>query len=1392
MKKNYFYLMTFIVSFFALNAQSSQITVDCSNGPIVTTFCYDDNTIEEYTYVSNDGSSINLSVISGDVENHWDEFVVLDSDGTELYNGYGNQGDLSGLAFQSTGDSITVQVISDFIINCVTDPHIDPITLQVSCATCANPIVNFQLIDDCINAPQFFVEADVSSLGSATDLNIGDSLGNPAQTVSSTGVYTFGPYPNGTSVDFTVNNNQDVNCQIVSESFSQDACTTNVVDCSMGPVNTVFCYDNAAIEEYTYITNDGSVLNLIVNSGNVQEHFDEFIVLDSDGTELYNGWGNLGDLSGLAFQSTGDTITVQVDASFASSCQDNTNINPIDLTVSCATCANPIVDFSLIDDCINAPQFYVEANVINLGSATDLSLSDNQGNPPQIASSTGIVSFGPYPNGTDVQLSVSNNQDVNCQLISEVFTQNACTTNLVDCSVGPVNTVFCYDNSTLEEYTYISSDGSVLNLIVNSGLVEEHFDDFIVLDSDGTQLYNGWGNQGDLSGLAFQSSGDSITVQVDADFSISCQSNSGNGLFAPIDLTVSCATCINAEVTFDLVDDCLNAPQFFIEANVSDLGSATDLNITDNQGNPAQVASSAGIISFGPYANGTLVQLTALNNQDPNCVIVSDNLTQDACTTNLVDCSVGPVNTVFCYDNATVEEYTYVSSDGSVLNLVVNSGDVQEHFDEFIVLNSDGTELYNGWGNLGDLSGLTFQSSGDTITVQVDASFVSSCQDNPNIDPIDLTVSCATCANPMVDFNIIDDCLNAPQFYVEANITDLGSATDLSITDNQGSPSQTTSSSGVFTFGPYPNGTIVQLSVNNNQDANCQIVSGELTQEACTTNFVDCSVGPVNTVFCYGDSSVEEYTYTNTNGSTLNLTVNSGDIEVIFDQFIVLDSDGTELYNGDGNQGDLSGLGFQSSGDTITVQVVSDFSISCANSSNINPIDITVGCGLLNYVSGNVLYDKNNDGCNTIDLGLSNYMVNINNGTQDMSVAVDENGQYSAALAAGSYTISVLNLNSNFTSTPASQNITFTGQNETIDNVDFCISVVQQVDDLAINMIALEDAMPGAEIDYEVIITNNGSQTVPNAQVSLAYDDNLQSLITSSAVPTGNAQNLLNFDLVDIDPFSTKSFTLTMQNADWPQVSDGEILPWTAHITPDANDANAKDNTTHFNQTVVNAMNPNNIMVMQGNEINHEDTDQYLDFRIRFQNLGTTNVQNVRITDTIHHNLDWSTFHPTSASHNYRVEIMDGEQINIYFDNINLPNVVNDAEGSIGYISYKIRPKSDIQTGEFIQNTAHIHFDSNLPVQTNTTVTTVTDNLSTSQFDFNQIKVYPNPTYDIFNIDLPSSIQVKSIVLFDMQGRQIKTFDANDILNISGLQQGIYFLKVETNRGEFNKKLIKK
>ena len=92
--------------------------------PINNTYCYVDNDTTTWIFTSNTGDPLRVTFNSGEVEDGWDELIVLDSDGTtELYNGYGNLGDLSGLFFDSTDDTIIVKINSDSSVNCQDDAY---------------------------------------------------------------------------------------------------------------------------------------------------------------------------------------------------------------------------------------------------------------------------------------------------------------------------------------------------------------------------------------------------------------------------------------------------------------------------------------------------------------------------------------------------------------------------------------------------------------------------------------------------------------------------------------------------------------------------------------------------------------------------------------------------------------------------------------------------------------------------------------------------------------------------------------------------------------------------------------------------------------------------------------------------------------------------------------------------------------------------------------------------------------------------------------------------------------------------------------------------------------------------------------------------------------------
>ncbi|SVB73397.1 uncharacterized protein METZ01_LOCUS226251, partial [marine metagenome] len=339
------------------------------------------------------------------------------------------------------------------------------------------------------------------------------------------------------------------------------------VDCNAGPVTTTFCYNTGADNSYVFTSNDGGPLNLVIDSGQVENGWDELIILDSDGTELYNGYGNAGNITGISFQSSGDNITLVVDEDGSISCVSSASIDSITMTVSCATCVNPAVDFEMVSDCLNGPQFYIDVDVTDLGSAGSLTIVDDQPGPNTInVSSTGIYQFGPYANNTDVQINVTNDDDANCFANSSSMTQEFCAITLVDCAVGPISSSYCYGNNDTTEFEYVSSDGSPLNLTIDSGLIEAGWDIIIITDSDGSILFQG-DNGGDLTGLTFQSSGNTIYFGVQTDSSINCQTSSTYS--GGIDYTVACATCTNPSAEYTVIDDCANGDQFLIDVNIT-------------------------------------------------------------------------------------------------------------------------------------------------------------------------------------------------------------------------------------------------------------------------------------------------------------------------------------------------------------------------------------------------------------------------------------------------------------------------------------------------------------------------------------------------------------------------------------------------------------------------------------------------------------------------------------------------------------------------------------------------------------------------------------------------------------------------------------------------------
>lgn len=87
----------------------------------------------------------------------------------------------------------------------------------------------------------------------------------------------------------------------------------------------------------------------------------------------------------------------------------------------------------------------------------------------------------------------------------------------------------------------------------------------------------------------------------------------------------------------------------------------------------------------------------------------------------------------------------------------------------------------------------------------------------------------------------------------------------------------------------------------------------------------------------------------------------------------------------------------------------------------------------------------------------------------------------------------------------------------------------------------------------------------------------------------------------------------------------------------------------------------------------------------------------------------------------------------------------------------------------------------------------ITNSLGLDTNSLSNVTVYPNPTKDVLNINIPQAIGTSKLKLFDIQGREVlekTTNNTNEVLNIGNLQSGVYLLSIENEANKTIKKVI--
>jgi len=90
-------------------------------------------------------------------------------------------------------------------------------------------------------------------------------------------------------------------------------------------------------------------------------------------------------------------------------------------------------------------------------------------------------------------------------------------------------------------------------------------------------------------------------------------------------------------------------------------------------------------------------------------------------------------------------------------------------------------------------------------------------------------------------------------------------------------------------------------------------------------------------------------------------------------------------------------------------------------------------------------------------------------------------------------------------------------------------------------------------------------------------------------------------------------------------------------------------------------------------------------------------------------------------------------------------------------------------------------------------IKTAYNTLNLNQITKEDISFYPNPVTNELNIAVSNGIIVEKVMIYNMLGQTLRTIkNATNAINMSELSSGVYIVKVQTNQGIIDQKIIKK
>jgi uncharacterized repeat protein (TIGR01451 family) len=476
----------------------------------------------------------------------------------------------------------------------------------------------------------------------------------------------------------------------------------------------------------------------------------------------------------------------------------------------------------------------------------------------------------------------------------------------------------------------------------------------------------------------------------------------------------------------------------------------------------------------------------------------------------------------------------------------------------------------------------------------------------------------------------------------------------------------------------------------------------------------------------------------------------------------------------------------------------------CTQTTNTN------ACFIPPIVSGTVFFDKNNNAIqDSTEYGIPNTLVKNTTGIGGQFIAAtDSLGRYVGTAELNTVTVlSVDSISSAFTTTPWLHSInTVDTAYQHFYNRNFAYRALRSEDSIQVHIHTSTLVPNDTSVCY--LFYKNIGTTILSGNIILYKSPKLQYNGANIPLVVQSSINSLQFNFTNLHPLLTQSISVKLSTPDNPTLIgdtiQNKVRAYGVGDTTnrrlslrDGGGGGTVDEDVEI--TTIRGSHDPNHKIAQINTITPLEIqqDKAIEYTINFENTGTYFAKWVIVEDTLDSNLDWRSLRIVANSHKCSmVAAFDTTRndapvvIKWVFPNINLLWRDSSQTSCTGFIKFAIKAKSNLNIGTIIRNTAHIYFDTNPNIPTNTYAITVQMPLTNQNLSKEDIglKIYPTVTNDKINIASTAPLPPQTVLnIYNSIGQKIYTsiLNPNETLqevSLGHLASGIYTAVLTANQ----------